>query len=775
MMMGVDWKLYWLSWFTTHFTFAVCTAIGLALVGSYVFSFSSAGIMFVYFTLYLTSVITFSYALSALFSTSRRATVVGAVVYQLTVAPAMTATAMYPDGSVGWMWSMLLPSGSIYIWGEAIRVLEEGQIGITPSTLNTPICDDYKITPNTILGMTAGTIFIYAVLAYYLECVFPSQYGQKLVPWFFLLPSYWKGEAPKADADDKGAESEAAGLAGFFSPTGAGSRLSWMAPTLGIEPVAASDAEDAAPEEAKVVTEAMGADEYVAIVIRRLTKRFGRGKLANTAVKALSLEMAEGHITALLGGNGAGKTTTISMLTGLITMSGGGASIYGHEVATEMGKIRRSLGVCPQFDTLWLRLTVREHLMLYGVSRGLDRVTIADMARPMLASVGMEHKTNETVSSLSGGQKRKLSLLIALLGDPRTVFLDEPTSGMDPYSRRLCWKVLRAARKHKAMVLTTHFMDEVDVLADRCAIMTEGELVCVGSTSFLKSYYGVGYHMDLEVCPDAAGLPPAPAPPAAPAADEEDAEVDQPATGLAHRAALLRGIFRRHVPRCEFRSADGNDADGGTAPDALAAAVAEASERDVVRVRVALPKEDVRAFPDLLRELQRSVAAGELGTVNYGLSCTTLDDVFLRTSSTARERMAAMRAASEQKHGLTVVAPSPMDVGDGGYADDPQVTSTPLVGSPAAGGGGGGLFDGENGADPMAAPMSSTPLDHESFVKLTGLHLRVSQLVVLMWKRVLNFKRDMPTILFQLVRPGPPLRVPGGHHRRPDALTPARP
>lgn len=785
MMMGVDWKLYWLSWFSTHFTFAVATALGLSIVGSYVFSYSSPGIMFVYFTLYLTSVITFSYALSALFSTSRRAAVIGAVVYQLTVAPAMTATAMYPDGSSGWMWSMLLPSGSIYIWGEAIKVLEEGQIGITSATLNTRICDGYNITPNVVLGMTTMTIFIYALLAYYLEAVFPSKYGQKLVPWFFLMPSYWNGASKKnASGGSSHVQGESESLGQIVSK-----RASQLMPSLFNEHHDENGRDESSlGPDSGVISEPMGPDDFIAITIRRLTKRFGggggtgsgsgRGR-GHTAVDALSLEMAEGHITALLGGNGAGKTTTISMLTGLITMTSGSASIYGYDVSSEMGRIRRSLGVCPQFDTLWLRLTVREHIMLYGVSRGIDRTSLSDTMPAMLASVGMEHKMSEAVSSLSGGQKRKLSLLIALLGDPRTVFLDEPTSGMDPYSRRLCWKVLRNSRRNKAMVLTTHFMDEVDVLADRCAIMTEGELVCVGTTSFLKSHYGVGYHIDVEVCPTTGR-------------DNKSNASASSAAGvprtMEERVAVLTGIFKRQVPNCEFRSADGTDNEGSTSDsgkDMLAAVVAEATDRDVVRFKIALPKEDVIKFPNLLRELERTIRDGSIGTVNYGLSCTTLDDVFLRTSSSAKDRarerakmltsMPDAAAAADDVFGnnknsssnnesssmfeRSILSPDT----DASFVDDPTVVSTPLVGSPTGlSKTSGSLFGpSDDSCDQETTPGALNGLSSSSgersvassYVKLTGVRLRLSQLMVLMWKRLLNFKRDMPTILFQLVLP----------------------
>ena len=688
MMMGVDWRMYWLSWFTTHFTFAVCTSFGLALVGTYIFSYSNAGIMFLFFLTYLTSVITFSYALSAFFSTSRRAAVIGAVVYQLTVAPAMVATAMYPDGSPGWKWSILLPSGAIYIWGEAIRVFEEGQIGITSETINVSICDKYNITPGDVLGISFATILMYAALAYYLESVWPSAYGQKKVPWFFLLPStYTNAFGTPQTASMKKRENE----------------------------MLVHDTDDhyKFPE----VVEPMASDASVAVSIHGLTKRFGNF----TAVDALSLDMAEGHITGLLGGNGAGKTTTISMLTGLITMTGGSASIYGSDVATQMNVIRRSLGVCPQFDTLWPRLTVSEHIMLYGVSRGMSRAEVMLITQDMLEKVGLGHKTNEPVSSLSGGQKRKLSLLIALLGDPRTVFLDEPTSGMDPYSRRLCWKLLRDARVGKSMVLTTHFMDEVDVLADRVAIMTEGKLVCVGSTSFLKSHYGVGYHLIVEVRGGSGTR------------TNDGTQVD---------ANRLRSICTRHVPEAILKT---------ISDDAMS-----------LECEISLPKTAVPQFPGLLRELGALRNALVSSDMSYGLTCTTLDDVFLKTSSTALGKAKAddvaysngggagnghngqQRSDNDFYKGRSFVEENnPLILDSQSSTSDVDDLNIKAQTS-------GPLFHDNNSHSDADEPSST---DEISYEKLSGTRLAFSQLIVLMWKRWLNFTRDMPTIVFQLILP----------------------
>jgi len=162
---------------------------------------------------------------------------------------------------------------------------------------------------------------------------------------------------------------------------------------------------------------------------------------------------------------------------------------------TQMDEIRQTMGVCPQHDCLWDELTVYEHLSFVATVRKVKNPKEA--ITKQIAQVGLVEKTNAASSSLSGGQKRKLSLAMALLGDSRVVFLDEPTSGMDPYSRRFTWNLLQNSRANRVIILTTHFMDEADTLGDRIGIMANGKLMCVGSSHFLKSHYGVGYTLTL--------------------------------------------------------------------------------------------------------------------------------------------------------------------------------------------------------------------------------------------------------------------------------------
>merc|ERR1712136_665557 len=223
----------------------------------------------------------------------------------------------------------------------------------------------------------------------------------------------------------------------------------------------------------------------------------GNGK---RAVNNLSINFYEGQITSFLGHGGAGKTTTMSMLTGLFTPSSGTATIYDHDITTDIDKIRSQLGFCPQHNVLFGDLTVMEHIELYSGLKAANANEKVDTAanEKMLIDVGLPKKRDEKSRKLSGGMKRKLSVAIAFVGDSKCVILDEPTAGIDPYARRGIWDLLLKFKGNRTIVLSTHHMDEADLLGDRIAIISQGELICCGSSLFLRSCYGTGYYLTMQ-------------------------------------------------------------------------------------------------------------------------------------------------------------------------------------------------------------------------------------------------------------------------------------
>jgi ABC-2 type transport system ATP-binding protein len=210
-----------------------------------------------------------------------------------------------------------------------------------------------------------------------------------------------------------------------------------------------------------------------AIVVRGLRKSYGKLE----AVSGVDFEIEEGEVFGLLGPNGAGKTTTVEILEGYRKRDAGEISVLGHDPERPGPEFRERIGVVLQQSQLWKNVTVREmHSMFAGYykrSRDVDEV---------IALVGLESKRDARTKTLSGGQKRRLDLGIALVGDPDLIFLDEPTTGFDPAARRAAWEMIRSLRElGKTVLLTTHYLDEAEQLADRVAVMREGTIVRVGT------------------------------------------------------------------------------------------------------------------------------------------------------------------------------------------------------------------------------------------------------------------------------------------------------
>lgn len=213
------------------------------------------------------------------------------------------------------------------------------------------------------------------------------------------------------------------------------------------------------------------------IDVQGLIKTYG----SFTAVKGVWFQVREGEIFGLLGPNGAGKTTTLEMLVGLRKPDGGTARIGSYDILRELAKVKEIIGVQLQSTSLFELLTVEEILRMYA-SFYPTHISIPELIDDMLLS----EKRNSRIKGLSGGQKQRLAIALALVHDPQVVFLDEPTTGLDPQARRTLWDiVLRLKEKGKTIVLTTHYMDEAHVLCDRIAIMDQGELIALDTPTHL--------------------------------------------------------------------------------------------------------------------------------------------------------------------------------------------------------------------------------------------------------------------------------------------------
>ncbi|KAI4574758.1 hypothetical protein MJT46_004037 [Ovis ammon polii x Ovis aries] len=236
-------------------------------------------------------------------------------------------------------------------------------------------------------------------------------------------------------------------------------------------------------------------DLTVGVALHGVTKIYG----SKIAVDNLNLNFYEGHITSLLGPNGAGKTTTISMLTGLFGASAGTIFVYGKDIRTDLHIVRKNMGVCMQHDVLFSYLTTKEHLLLYGSIKvpHWTKKQLHEEVKRTLKDTGLYSHRHKRVGTLSGGMKRKLSISIALIGGSRVVILDEPSTGVDPCSRRSIWDVISKNKTARTIILSTHHLDEAEVLSDRIAFLEQGGLRCCGSPFYLKEAFGDGYHLTL--------------------------------------------------------------------------------------------------------------------------------------------------------------------------------------------------------------------------------------------------------------------------------------
>ena len=215
----------------------------------------------------------------------------------------------------------------------------------------------------------------------------------------------------------------------------------------------------------------------------KLTKRFD----SLVAVNAVDLEIKKGELFSFLGPNGAGKTTTIRMLCCLLKPTRGSASILGYDVVKTPFAVKKLIGVSPQETILSERLNCWENLSLIGKVHGLSSNQVRRRSQELLETMGLMERAKDQVRKFSGGMKRRLSIAMALISDPQVLFLDEPTLGLDPQARRAIWDYIAGFKGKKTILLTTHYMEEADVLSDRIGIIDEGKVVALGTPQELKT------------------------------------------------------------------------------------------------------------------------------------------------------------------------------------------------------------------------------------------------------------------------------------------------
>ncbi len=222
-----------------------------------------------------------------------------------------------------------------------------------------------------------------------------------------------------------------------------------------------------------------------AIQVENLTKTFG----AFTAVNNISFHVGKGEVFGFLGANGAGKTTAMKMLIGILKPSSGNALVANYDIATQADSVKKSIGYMSQRFSLYNDLTIKENITFFGGIYGLNKADIKTKTHALIDDLGLHDEANKLVGALPLGWKQKVAFSVSLLHDPQIIFLDEPTGGVDPITRRQFWEMIyREADKGKTIFVTTHYMDEAEY-CNRVSIMVEGKIEALDTPKNLKTTY----------------------------------------------------------------------------------------------------------------------------------------------------------------------------------------------------------------------------------------------------------------------------------------------
>ncbi|KAF9206131.1 hypothetical protein BGZ49_002958 [Haplosporangium sp. Z 27] len=331
--------------------------------------------------------------------------------------------------------------------------------------------------------------FVFLGLAFYLTEVLPTEFGVRQ-PWHFVVSTPYKLIFGKKKQHD---------IEGQVRRDHTGSQRDRIQGEIPLDPeeVQFEDA-DVKQERARVLHDEFSHDSP--LVMKNMRKIYPTNK--KLAVKNVTFAVDKNTIFGLLGPNGAGKTSLIHILTGLYEPTQGWARLAGYELDTEIKDVYRNIGVCPQHDILWDDLTVGEHLYFYARLKGVEAADERAAVLASLEAVSLVPFENRLTKGLSGGEKRRLSIAISLVGNPGIVFLDEPTTGLDISVRRLIWDIVFNAKKGRTIVLTTHSMEEAEVLCSKIGIMAKGTLRCIGNQIRLKELYGRGFKISFASKPE---------------------------------------------------------------------------------------------------------------------------------------------------------------------------------------------------------------------------------------------------------------------------------
>ncbi|XP_043761636.1 ATP-binding cassette sub-family A member 6 isoform X3 [Cervus elaphus] len=569
-LMGLQDSAFWLSWGLIYAAFIFVTSIIITVIitSTEIIILTGFTVIFTLFFLYGLSLIALAFLMTVLL---KKTILTSLVVFLLTLfwgGVGFTAFYQQLPSPLKWIFSICSPFAFSAGINQIIHLDYTMNGVIFPDTSG----DSYiMIATFSILTFDA---LLYLVLALYFDKILPYGNESHYSPLFFLNSS------------------------SCFQHRRTGSHVAEI--DVDPEPLSDDYCEPMAPE----------FHGREAIRIRNVKKVYKEKTGKGEVLKGLFLDIYEGQITAILGHSGAGKSALLSTLSGLSVPTEGSVTIYNKNPSEmqDLEEIRKITGVCPQFNVQFDTLTVKENLRLFAKIKGIRPKDVEQEVQRVLLELDIQNIQDNLATLLSEGQKRKLTIGIALLGDPQVLLLDEPTAGLDPFSRQRIWNFLRERKADRVILLSTNLTDEVDILADRKVILSNGKLKCVGSSVFLKRRWGLGYHLSLcrsEMC------------------DPEK----------------ITSLINHHIPDAKLKT--------------------ESKEKLVYT----LPAERTNKFPDLFSDLDEGCGPG---VMSYEVSTSTLNEVFVKLegNSTSEQdfEQAEMSRDTGQLHEMDPPCPSPPEM-----------------------------------------------------------------------------------------------------------------
>ncbi|KAK5583708.1 hypothetical protein RB653_005306 [Dictyostelium firmibasis] len=488
LMMGLKIRNYWFM--TYIFNFLIYAIIIVFVVGvSSIFKFAvfakgSQLAMFLFLFAWGNSMITFSFFLSTFFKKTRAASIFGYFLVIIAVnLNSILSFQVFKDSTppVPYYWVPLLA-----FYRGMTQLSTQCGIDLCPEW--SAYSWDFEMS-RIIFWLYIDAV-VYLLLALYLDQVLPREFGVPSHPLFFLKPIgnlFKKKEESQYIGDNY---SETSSLINSVDVDVENNNND------GGEQTNATMDDDVLEEKEMIANRRYNPNDMT-VIIEGLSKHYpGRPK---PAVDGLYLSVRKGEVLGFLGANGAGKTTTISMLTGLYTPTSGTAHVAGLDIRYDMDSIHHVIGVAMQFDIFWEDLSCVETLLYYTRLKGIPPERELESVENILKEVNLFEVKERLVKELSGGMKRRLSFAVAMTGDSSIIFLDEPSTGLSPEIRRDLWRTINELKKNRSIILTTHSMEEADVLSSRIAIISQGKLQCIGTQNHLKAKFGDGYSVRINV------------------------------------------------------------------------------------------------------------------------------------------------------------------------------------------------------------------------------------------------------------------------------------